>query len=221
MNIRRKLGTQPPLALAIWAALVLAGFGALVTGRWSLAFVSLATLTLSAIPVVAVERFGITLPRRFEIAIVLFVVGTIFLGEEFDFYNRFWWWDILLHGGSSVGFGMIGFLVLFVMFQGDRYAAPAWAVAFMGFCFAMTIGALWEVFEFAMDESFGTNMQKSGLLDTMGDLIVDAIGASVGAFAGFLYLRGQQLGGLTAVLQDFVLRNRRLFRRLGRGRGRR
>lgn len=212
----RPFRQQPYVAQAVWAGLALAFLVALATARWSLAFVSLAALGLSLVPVLAVERFGIRLPLSFVAGVVLFVFATIFLGEAFDFYDRYWWWDIALHGGSAVGFGLIGFIFLFMMFEGDRYAAPAWAIAFMGFCFAMTIGVLWEVFEFAMDQIFGLDMQKSGLIDTMWDLILDAVGASLGAFAGFLYLKGRQLTGLTAMLQEFVQTNRRFFRKLRR-----
>ena len=90
----------------------------------------------------------------------------------------------------------------------------------MSFSFAITIGALWEIFEFAMDQVFGLNMQKTGLVDTMWDLIVDTLGAGLGATAGFFYLKGRELGGLTAALREFVAANRRLFRRRpGRRRG--
>ncbi len=67
-----------------------------------------------------------------------------------------------------------------------------------------------------MDQLFGLNMQKSGLIDTMWDLIVDTGGASLGAFAGFLFLKGRQLGGLTGVLQEFTQKNRKWFRKLRR-----
>lgn len=211
----RKIRDQTFVTHAIWALLALAIPVALVEGRWSLGFVALATLALSFVPVLAEQRLGIDLPVRFVAAIVIFIFATIFLGEEMDFYNRYWWWDIILHGGSAVGFGLMGFLFMFTLFNGDRYAAPAWAVAFMGFCFAVMIGAVWEIFEFSMDRIFGANMQKSGLLDTMGDLIVDCIGASIGAFAGFLFLKKRQLGGLTGILQEFVVKNRRFFRKLG------
>jgi 4-amino-4-deoxy-L-arabinose transferase-like glycosyltransferase len=147
------------------------------------------------------------------LAVVAFVGGTIFLGEVFDFYNRFWWWDIAMHGGSAIGFGLTGFVLVFMMFQGDRFAAPPSAIAFFAFCFALAIGAMWEVFEFAMDQSFGTNMQKSGLDDTMGDLIVDMGGALIGAGSGYAYLRGRALGGLTGTIEYFVSRNPRLFRK--------
>ncbi|MEZ5887190.1 MAG: hypothetical protein R3D56_09955 [Paracoccaceae bacterium] len=210
--------SQSYLAQIVRAVLILAVLAALVTGRWSLAFVSLAAYVLTLLPELAGRRFGIRLPLRFVGAIALFVFATIFLGEALDFYNRLWWWDIALHGGSAVGFGLVGFLFVFMLFEGDRYAAPAWAVAFTGFCLAVTIGTLWEIFEFGMDQLFGFNMQKSGLVDTMWDLILDTVGASLGAFAGFLYLKGRSLGGLTEALAEFVRANRRLFRKAFRRR---
>ncbi len=110
----------------------------------------------------------------------------------------------------------LSFMVVFIfyLFEGDKYAAPPWATAFFGWCFAVAIGTMWEIFEFAMDQTFGMNMQKSGLMDTMTDLIVDVIGGAVGAFSGFLYLKGLERGGLLAFLiADFVEKNRRLFQR--------
>ncbi|PPB81631.1 hypothetical protein LV82_00840 [Albidovulum inexpectatum] len=212
----KRLRRQPLVVQVIWAVLAVAFLAALVEFRWSLAFVSVATFGLSLLPVFFTQRFGIRLPTSFFAAIVVFVFATIFLGEAMDFYNRFWWWDIALHGGSALGFGLIGFLFMLMLFEGDRYAAPPWAVAFMGFCFALSIGALWEIFEFAMDQTFGTNMQKSGLMDTMGDLIVDTIGAAIGAMSGFAYLKGKELGGLTFFIKDFIQRNRHKFRRFRR-----
>jgi hypothetical protein len=207
---------QPYLAQLIWLTLIAAFLVALATARWSLAFVALSTFGLSLVPVLAEQRFGIRLPLRFVAGVVLFIFATIFLGEAFDFYNRYWWWDIALHAGSAVGFGLVGFIFTFMMFEGDRYAAPAWAIAFLGFCFALTLGALWEIFEFGMDQIFGLNMQKSGLVDTMWDLILNTIGASLGAFAGFLYLKNRSMTGLTQILQEFITKNRRFFRRLRR-----
>ncbi|WP_407496606.1 hypothetical protein [Pseudooceanicola sp. MF1-13] len=204
---------QSTLTLIIWLALVAAAIEAVITARYSLAFVALVTLGLSMLPVYVARWAGIRVPPSFMLAVVAFVGGTIFLGEVADFYNRFWWWDIAMHGGSAIGFGLIGFVLVFMMFQGDRFAAPPSAVAFFAFCFALAIGAMWEVFEFTMDELFGFNMQKSGLRDTMGDLIVDMIGALIGAGSGYAYLRGRAEGGLSGVINDFVSRNPRFFRK--------
>ncbi|MCX7644208.1 MAG: hypothetical protein N2Z62_02790 [Rhodobacteraceae bacterium] len=209
----RILLRQPIVVQLIWAALAFELLLALFEGRWTLAVIAVATFVLSLLPVFFASRFGVKLPTSFFAAIVVFVFATIFLGEAFDFYDRYWWWDVLLHSGSAMGFGLLGVIFMMMLFQGDRYAAPPWAIAFFGFCFAMTVGAVWEIFEFAMDQNFGLNMQKSGLMDTMWDLIVDALGASVGALAGFLYLKGQEVPGLGSAIREFVRDNRHFFRK--------
>lgn len=204
---------QPLLAKLIWCGLFVTALVALFFARWQLAFVSTVTLMLSLAPVVISRWANVKVPDSFVVGVVLFVGGTLFLGEVFDFYERYWWWDVAMHGGSAIAFGLTGFLLIFMMFQGDRYAAPPFAVSVFAFCFAVTIGVAWEVFEFSMDQLLGLNMQKSGLVDTMGDLIVDAVGAGVGAAAGYFYLHGVERGGLTGLIDEFVRRNPRFFRR--------
>ena len=194
------------------AEIVVASFEA----RWSVVFIAFATLILTLSPVRFARWLGIDLPPSFLLAIVFFVFSTLFLGEVFDFYERYWWWDLLLHFGSAMGFGLIGFLFIFMLFEGDRYAAPPAAIAILSFATALSIGALWEVFEFGMDQIFGLNMQKSGLVDTMADLIVDTIGAALGAISGYFYLKGRMLGGLGAGIDAFVRRNKRLYAKLRR-----
>lgn len=213
---RNRLRNQPIVVHAIWMLLAVEFIAALVGRQWPLAFVALLTFVLTLGPLLVESRFGIRFPTTFLAGIVLFVFATIFLGEAFDFYNRYWWWDLVMHGGSALGFGILGFLFAFMMFEGDRYAAPAWAVAFFGFCFAVMIGATWEIFEYLMDRGFGLNMQKSGLDDTMGDLMVNAVGAALGAASGFFYLKGRALGGFTGVIHEAVKGNRRFFRKFRR-----
>jgi hypothetical protein len=210
MNLR----DQPLVVQVIWTILFIAAIWAAISMRWSVVFISLATFVVTLLPSILSSRLAIRLPTKFLGAIAVFAFATLFLGEVFDFYGRYWWWDIALHGGSAVGFGLIGFLFVFFMFEGNKYAAPPVAVAFVAFCFAVTIGATWEIFEFAMDQFFGLNMQKSGLVDTMWDLIVDMIGASIGAAAGFFFLKGREVGGLAGLIHEFVLLNRRFYRKL-------
>ncbi len=210
---------QTWLARIIWLALAGAAAWALAVLRLELAFVALATLGLSLAPVVVANWAQVHVPPTFIAVVVIFVAATLFLGEVFDFYERFWWWDIAMHGTSAVAFGLIGFVFVFMMFQGDRFAAPHLQLSFLAFCFAMTIGTVWEIFEFAMDQIFGLNMQKSGLRDTMGDLIINAVGALVGAATGYGYLKGRHVG-IGTFIDEFVQRNPRLFRRLRRRRDR-
>lgn len=198
----------------IRAILLIETVASIASGRPNTAFIALATLGLTYVPGKVARLVGVTLPNSFLTAIVAFIFMTLFLGEVGDFYERFWWWDTMLHFGSAVGFGLFGFLLIFTMFEGDSYAAPPVTIAFLSACVAMSVGAIWEIFEFAMDELFGLNMQKSGLRDTMGDLIVDLLGAMLAALAGYLYLKGRHLGGFTQAIDAFVRANRRLYRRL-------
>jgi len=197
----------------IWIFLLGEAVYSLWQGQWSEAFVAAFTLALTFLPVLFEERLGIKLPMTFGAMIVLFLFATLFLGEVGDFYEKYWWWDIGLHSGAAIGFGLIGFVLVFMLFEGDRFAAPPLALAFLAFSIAVSIGAIWEIFEFAMDSFFGMNMQKSGLDDTMWDLIVNTIGASVGGMAGYFYLRGWQFAGLAKMIDQFVKANKRLFKK--------
>lgn len=199
------------LTLTLWGLLGLTALVALLTGRWSVAFVSLATLGVTQVPILFQRWSGIRIPPGFVAAIVFFLVGTLFLGEVGDFYERFWWWDVMLHSGSAVGFGLIGTVIVLMMAQGRRLAATPFFIFIFSLSFAIAIGAVWEIFEFAMDQMFGLNMQKSGLVDTMWDLIVDSVGGLIGASAGFAYAKGHETGRLTSVIGDFIRDNRALL----------
>jgi hypothetical protein len=183
------------------------------TGNLLAIFVAGAALALTFLPELLASRVRLHLPNSFLAAIAVFVLATIYLGEMHDFYDRLWWWDLVLHGGSAMGFGILGFLLIFMLFEGDRLAAPPWAVGVLTFCTALSVGALWEIFEYAADQAFGLNMQKSGLDDTMGDLVVDAIGAALAGLAGAAYMKGRALG-VGAAFEAFITANRQRFRKL-------
>ena len=207
---------SPILLLAIRAMLAAEMTLAAIRGLWPQALVAAATLALTFVPERMAQFLGVRLPRSFLAMIAVFLFATLFLGEVSGFYERFWWWDLVLHFGSAISFGLFAFLFIFMLFEGDRYAAPPWAIGFLAACVAMSIGVMWEIFEFGMDQTFGLNMQKSGLPDTMGDLIVDTLGAALGGLLGFLYLKGIALGGPGALIDEFVRSNRQLYRRVRR-----
>jgi hypothetical protein len=186
---------------------------ALARGVWPALFVTLAALVLTVLPGLVAHRVGLRLPPSFLAAIALFVLATLYLGEVYNFYDRLWWWDLALHFGSAMGFGILGFLLIFMLFQGDRYAAQPWAVGALSFCLAITVGTLWEIFEYAMDTLLGFNMMKSGLPDTMGDFIVNMLGAALAALAGVVYLL-DRAGRLGAPFDAFIATNRTRFRKI-------
>ena len=208
-------GKVPIIIWLIWVALVVSIAGSIWRGYWSSVMISSLTLILTWLPITFADRFDIKIPARFAAAIAIFAFATLFLGEIEGFYEKFWWWDVVLHTGSAFAFGIFGFILIFMLFEGDRFGAPPFTIAFLSFCVAMAIGGIWEIFEFAMDQFFGMNMQKSGLIDTMWDLIVDAIGALTAATTGYFYLKEPgEHGPLTEWIKSFIAKNRGRFRKL-------
>lgn len=167
----------------------------LALGNWLTAAVTTGILLLALAPSVLGARFNVSIPPEFELLAVLFIFSSLFLGEVHSYYEKFWWWDVVLHLGSGLLFGILGFLLVYSINQrqlGDDGLRPAF-VAIFAFAFAVALGALWEIFEFAMDQLFGLNMQKSGLVDTMWDLIIDTAGALVMSVLGWGYLQTREV----------------------------
>ena len=106
-------------------------------------------------------------------------------------------------------FGLIGFLVVYVFYMTNRIRIAPIYVAVISFGTAVTLGTMWEIFEFLMDLSLGLNMQRSGLTDTMTDLMVNAAGALAAAAIGYYYVRhGDELFG-RKLIRSLVERSRK------------
>jgi len=198
-------------SLTLRATIVLAIISATLNMQWTVLFVSSLALILTFLPALFERNYKIFLPAEFEIIIVAFIYTAIFLGEVHSYYTKFFWWDIVLHAISSMVFGFIGFLILYVLYDKKKIAASPLTIAVFSFTFAVAIGALWEIFEFVMDSTIGLNMQKSGLVDTMWDLIVDSIGALVTSVLGSLYIKGGKSRIFEGMVNKFIHENPKLF----------
>ena len=172
-------------------------------------------LTLSPV----VFRMPVDVPSEIQIVAVLFVFASLFLGEVRDYYEIFWWWDAALHTISGLLLGIVGYMFVYILNEDrhvDLHMRPSF-VALFAFFFAVGLGALWEIFEFGMDEFFGTNMQPalpgdpSGLTDTIHDLIVDTLGAAVVALAGWRYFARARTSRVDNWARRFIERNPQLF----------
>ncbi|MBS3921087.1 MAG: hypothetical protein KG012_19615 [Deltaproteobacteria bacterium] len=191
----------------------------IVEEQWLSAFMVFLTIAIVISPEILRKRFDVTIPTEFQILTIIFVFAALFLGEVRGFYARFWWWDIVLHISSGLLLGIVGFLLVFVLNEHQRidfHMHPRF-VALFAFVFAVAVGALWEIFEFGMDQIFGTNMQKpmlgdpSGLTDTMWDLIVDTLGAFAISTFGWWYMKKGQRSFVENWIHKFIDKNRRLF----------
>ncbi|MEE4362132.1 MAG: hypothetical protein V2I63_11490 [Pseudomonadales bacterium] len=207
------------VTLALQAILMLELTLALWRSQWQTALLVAAILLVTLAPLLLGRRLRIVVIPEFEALAVLFAFASLFLGEIHGWYDRFWWWDMVLHLGSGFLGGILGFVLVHVLNEETdvRMSMRPGFVALFAFMFSLGFGTLWEIFEFAMDLAFDMNMQKSGLADTMGDLVVDAIGALAMALLGYRYLsRPTRQSFLDHWIARFIARNPRFFRRRGR-----
>lgn len=202
------------LSFFLKATLVLGSVSMFLQGQYQSAVETLVILAITMLPILLGKRFSVRIPHGFETLAVVFVFMSLFLGEVYSYYTIYWWWDLILHSGSAFLLGILGFLLVFVLNEKedvDLDLNPNF-IALFAFMFAMGIGAIWEIFEFSMDQIFGLNMQKSGLVDTMWDLIVDAIGALIISFLGWGYIKTREVDSfLERWIKEFIENNPHMF----------
>jgi len=194
-----EIGFSYFLQLTLIGAIIIAFF----QQNWLEAFAVAGILILTLAPAISRRRYKFRFPVELDLAVILMVYAGIFLGEVHGYYSLFWWWDGLLHAISGVLLGITGFLLVYVLNTSEKInlnLRPSF-VAIFSVGFAVTLGVIWEIFEFAMDYFLGTNLQESGLVDTMWDLILDLLGALLAAILGFVYLRKER-----HLVENLVLR---------------
>lgn len=189
-----------------------------VRGNWENVFLTATVIILTVLPAFVLRQYRIYLPPEFQLVSSGFVFLSLFLGSVTDFYYQFWWWDMVLHLSSGFLLGIVGFLVLFVLNSTDRLPKgirPSFLCLF-GVTFAVSVGVLWEIFEFAVDQTWPhINMQstETGVVDTMHDLIVNTAGAVTVGAMGLAYFKSGRYSFVVDAVHAFVERNPRLFRK--------
>lgn len=195
------------LQLAIFVLVIVL----LINQQWLNAFTGAFVFTLTFVPAILERQLSLYLPVEFTLITTAFLYASFVLGEVRDFYLRFWWWDLMLHSLSALMIGIIGFLMVYVFYMTNRVIIAPIYVAIITLCLSVTTGTLWEIFEFSMDWFFQFNMQKSGLVDTMTDLMVNAVGGLLAAILGYLYVRNGDSLIVDRLVRYIVTRNPRLF----------
>ena len=149
------------------------------------------------------KKLRINIPSNMLILYTIFLYSAIYLGEVKSFYYNVPNWDNILHTFSGAMIGAIGFSFVTLLNKTEKVPmnlSPLF-VAVFSFCFAVTLGVVWEFYEFTFDGLLGLNMQKfalengtqligrAALTDTMIDLFVDAVGALIISVIGYISLK--------------------------------
>lgn len=143
-------------------------------------FLCVLTLFLFTVPTMLERRLHIDFPDTLEIIILLFIYAAEILGEIGAYYVAFPYWDTVLHTLNGFLCAAIGFSLLDILNRQDHlkfHLSPLF-LALVAFCFSMTVGVLWEFFEFSMDYLFQLDMQKDTVVHTIGSILLDPTGGN-------------------------------------------
>lgn len=146
----------------------------ILKGNFENALLCLLSLLLLLVPFFIQKNFKITLPNTLEIIILLFIFSAEILGEIQNFYGIFPFWDTMLHTingflAAAVGFSLINLLNK----NSEKFNLSPVYLCLVAFCFSMTIGVLWEFFEFASDKVLSIDMQKDRVVDKISSVELD------------------------------------------------
>lgn len=174
---------RQPTVFAVYTVLRLIVLATLVSsiirGEYESAFICLLVLGLFVLPFFIQQNFGIELPSTLEIIILLFIFASEILGELKCYFITYPHWDSMLHTTTGFLCAATGFALIDILNRNSKIKfqlSPIY-VAVAAFCFSMTVGVLWEFFEFGMDEMFGLDMQKDTVMTGISSTLLDPSGS--------------------------------------------
>ena len=133
------------------------------------------TLVLLILPSILEKRLRIELPNTLEVIILFFIYAAEVLGEINNFYVIVPHWDTMLHTFNGFACAAIGFALVDMLNRTERFTfklTPLF-LAIVAFCFSMTIGVLWEFFEYGADHFFPVDMQKDAIVTSFSSVTLD------------------------------------------------
>ncbi|MBC5684828.1 hypothetical protein [Ruminococcus hominis] len=150
-------------------------------GNYHNMFLGILTLILFMVPQFLDKKLSVTIPVGLETVILIFIFSAEILGEINAFYVKIPIWDSILHTTNGFLMAAIGFALIDLFNRSEKFSIKMspYFVAFFAFCFSMTVGVLWEFFEFSMDQFFGLDMQKDWIVTVINSVKLNPTGANV------------------------------------------
>ena len=173
-QVRRRLTIRGTLSFFIVLTLIRAAF----MHRFENVFVCVLALILFCVPMVLEKRLSIDIPPLMEAIIYCFIFAAEILGEINSFYTIIPGWDTMLHVINGFLVAAVGFALVDLFNRAERFTfkLSPFFLAIVAFCFSMTVGVLWEFYEFGADWFLGTDMQKDFLVTQVNSVLLNPEG---------------------------------------------
>lgn len=174
-KIRTKCRPLRILYLVLDLFVILTLIRSLIRGEYSNVFFCLLTLVLFMLPTTVEKNLRLKLPTLFEGIVLVFIFAAEVLGEMKCYYQLVPNWDTVLHTINGFLFAAFGFALLDIINRKPKikFCLSPFYFAIVALCFSMTIGVLWEFFEFASDMLMNGDMQKDTYLRDVYTVLLD------------------------------------------------
>ena len=166
--------------IVLTVLIVICAIRQFMNGDYQNVFICVLSLFLLGLPRFIEEKLDLDLPPFLEVIIMLFIFSAEILGEINAYYVKIPMWDTMLHTINGFLMAAIGFSLVDIFNRSERFLvklSPVF-VAIVAFCFSMTIGVLWEFFEFFMDRTIAMDMQKDFFVTTINSVALNPSGAN-------------------------------------------
>ncbi len=159
------------LRMIVIAALVLA----VLRADYESAFICALVLVLFLLPNIIERTLRIDIPNTLEVLILLFIFAAEILGELQSYYIHFPYWDLILHTINGFVCAAFGFSLVDILCRNnkEKFNLSPLYMALVAFCFSMTVGVVWEFFEYGMDCFAHTDMQKDTIIHALHTVTLD------------------------------------------------
>lgn len=183
---RRKDEYRPkPIVMAVYWVLRFIVIVSLVLScirkDYESAWVCVLVLVLYMLPRIVQQNFHIELPSALEIIILVLIFAGEILGELRSYFIYFPHWDTLLHTTSGFVSAAFGYSMVDLLNRNkpEHIQLSPIYLALVSFCFSMTVGAIWEFFEFGMDNFFHMDMQKDTVIHAFSSVNLDPTASNI------------------------------------------
>ena len=176
-RVRRRMTLRGVLAFFVVLTMIRAAF----MHRFENIFVCVLALILLALPSIIEKQLAIDIPPLMEGIIYCFIYAAEILGEINSFYTIIPGWDTMLHTINGFLVAAVGFCLVDLFNRSERFTfrlSPLF-LALVAFCFSMTVGVLWEFFEFSMDYLFHMDMQKDTVIHAFASVTLDPTNSNI------------------------------------------
>ena len=212
-RVRRRLTIRGVLSLLVVLTFIRCAF----MQRYENMFVCVLSLVLLAMPTLIEKQLAIDIPPMMEAIIYCFIYAAEIMGEINSFYTIIPGWDTMLHTINGFLVAAVGFCLVDLFNRSERFTfklSPLF-LAIVAFCFSMTVGVLWEFFEFSMDYLFHMDMQKDMIIHSFASVTLDPTNSNIPVLVDNITdvaINGKSLGlggyldvGLYDTMQDLFV----------------